>query len=485
MPKIHVLPHERSFQALPEESLLDVLRREGLLPNVPCGGAGKCGKCTVMVNGTACLACQTVVREDMTVTLPEPDALRILVPETGDTSPDSGQICAAVDIGTTSVVCTLLHRDTGSLIGVKAAANPQGAFGADVVSRLRASLDGEMSRLTALIREAVTEMLLALCRENGRNPAELTVIAVVGNPAMQQLFLGLTPDNLVKPPFNPVLTRSEIRVCGDILPPFSRSGLMTVPDISGYVGADTVGCILTEKLQDTRKTVLLVDIGTNGEMVLSHKGRLVACATAAGPALEGANIRLGMRAAPGAIDHVWIQDSQLCHSTIENSAAVGICGSGLIDAAAVLLDQGLLNSRGKILNEQTIDGQRCVFLTEKVYLTQEDIRQLQLAKGAIRAGIDLMLKAMGISAEDVSQCLLAGAFGTYLNPQSACRIGLLPPELAGKIRSVGNAALSGAIRIALNPPLLEDADRIVRETEYLELASLEDFPKTFAKAMYF
>jgi uncharacterized 2Fe-2S/4Fe-4S cluster protein (DUF4445 family) len=211
-----------------------------------------------------------------------------------------------------------------------------------------------------------------------------------------------------------------------------------VPDISGYVGADTVGCILAEALHRATEPTLLVDIGTNGEMVLCSGNRMITCATAAGPALEGANIVCGMTASSGAIDHVWLAEGKIQVSTIGNTPPIGICGSGLMDAVAVLLELGILNARGRILSKKEQEGQRIIYLTDSVFLTQEDIRQVQLAKGSIRAGIELMANEMGIRVADISCCLLAGAFGTYLKPESACRIGLLPPELAGRIHSVGN-----------------------------------------------
>jgi hypothetical protein len=198
-----------------------------------------------------------------------------------------------------------------------------------------------------------------------------------------------------------------------------------VPDISGFVGADTVACVLATGLDRQEEMTLLVDIGTNGEMVMGNRHRMVACSTAAGPALEGANIRFGMRGMAGAIDHVTRKDGKIVCSVIGGTEPQGICGSGLIDAVAAALELGLINSRGRIQNES-----RRIPLTEQVFLTQEDIREIQLAKGAIAAGIRLMAKELGITMEQIDRVYLAGAFGSYLDPESACRMGLLPPELA-------------------------------------------------------
>ena len=472
-----------TLYALPGENLLALLRRNGLAPNAPCGGQGTCGKCSVLIDGESVPSCQISVQSPMEITIPHIDCLEILAPE--KTAPTAtGPLAAAVDIGTTSVVCTLVD-DTGEILAVKAVPNPQGPFGADVVSRIRAALSGEMEHMTRLIRNCVNGLLSDCCEEAGIPPEKVRTVCIVGNPAMQQLFLQICPRNLVEIPFSPVLTRSYTCLCGDVLPSCPQAQLLTVPDISGYVGADTVGCILAESLHLKNEPTLLVDIGTNGEMVLCAGGRMISCATAAGPALEGANITCGMTASPGAIDHVWLTNVKIQVSTIGNMPPIGICGSGLIDYVAVLLEMGMINERGRLLSSTEQGGQRVVHLTDSVFLTQEDIRQVQLAKGSIRAGIELMARTMGIEVTDISQCLLAGAFGTYLNPESSCRIGLLPPELASRIRSVGNGALTGARQIAVTPELLLTADQIVQDTQYLELASLPEFPKTFAKAMRF
>jgi uncharacterized 2Fe-2S/4Fe-4S cluster protein (DUF4445 family) len=237
----------------------------------------------------------------------------------------------------------------------------------------------------------MTELIQTVCDEAGVLPEKIGVISVVGNPAMQQLFLGISPENLSRVPFAPVLTEAKAVPCGERLPICKHARLLIVPNIAGYVGADTVGCILATGLYAEEKLTLLVDIGTNGEMVLGNKDRMIACATAAGPALEGANIQFGMRASDGAIDHVWLENGEMKYSVIGGGSPKGICGSGLIDAIAVGLKLGQINKRGRIQREDRIFP-----LTQDVYLTQEDIRQVQLAKGAICAGITLLTKQLGV-----------------------------------------------------------------------------------------
>ena len=481
--RVTILPENRTVFAPHGANLLTILQQHGAAPDAPCGGKGKCGKCKVLIDGQEVLSCKTAVTRDLTVTVPESGVLRVLdsgIDTIRNMAPVQSGHLLAFDIGTTSVVCYLLDGKTGKELANAGMTNPQTVFGGDVISRIQAALRGQFSQLTAAIRECVATLTEQVCRKISISPDEIGVISVVGNPAMQQLFLGICPENLAAVPFAPVLTQAKIVPCGEYISLCPDAALLIVPDISGFVGADTLGCVLSTKLYKSEQITLLVDIGTNGEMVLGNKDRLIACSTAAGPALEGANIQFGMRGTDGAIDHVWLEEGQVRCSVIGGGKAAGICGSGLIDAVAVALELGLLNKRGRIRNEDHIFR-----LTDDIYLTQEDIRQVQMAKGAIHAGITLMAKQLGIPVSDIQQVLLAGAFGAHLDPDNACRMGLLPPELAGKITSVGNAAGSGAKMLACDRHLLEQTNKLVRIIEFLELASLPEFPKTFAKAMGF
>ena len=480
--RITVLPEGTAIDAPHGENLLKLLRSACLAPQAPCGGSGTCKKCKIIVDGVEQLACQTVADRDMTVAFPETGKVNVLsdgcdAKITADPIAPGYQI--AVDIGTTTVVCFLLSK-LGETLATASCLNPQTVYGADVISRIRLALNGEMENLTNCIRTALDRLTREVCEKAQIDPKEVGVCSVVANTCMQQLFLGISPKNLAEIPFAPVLTQAKTIPCREYLPVCPNALLLIVPDISGYIGADTMGCVLSTEMYKTEDTVLMVDIGTNGEMVMGNKDRMIACSTAAGPALEGANIQFGMRGAPGAIDHVWLEDGKVHCSVIGGKKAEGICGSGLIDAVAVGLEMGLLNRRGRILNEE-----RIFYLTEEVWLTQEDIRQVQLAKGAIHAGIALMAMQLGIRVCDIDRVLLAGAFGSFLNPRSACRIGLIPEELEPKITAVGNAAGSGAKILASNRHALDLSQSLVEKIEFLELASLPEFSKTFAKSTNF
>lgn len=460
-------------------NLLEVLRQAGFIPDAPCGGRGTCGKCKVLVDGTEVLACQTLVDRDMTVSLPQDGKASILTAGLSVQTGDTEGYRLAFDIGTTTVAGFLLQGN-GTELASDSCENPQRTYGADVISRIQYALKTDTEVQTRMIRNCLNAMCIALCRQVDVDPSQIEMISVVGNPAMQQLFLGISPENLSRLPFAPVLTKLETVPAKAYLPCLDKAQLMIVPNISGFVGGDTVACMLATGLADQEDWTLLVDIGTNGEMVLGNKHRMVACSTAAGPALEGANISCGMRGRIGAIDHVWADNGQLCCSVIGSTTAEGICGSGLIDAAAATLELGLINERGRVQTED-----HCIHITDQVTLTQDDIRQLQLAKGAIAAGVRLMAEHLEIELEDIQQVYLAGAFGTFMDPVSACRIGLLPPELEGKITAVGNAAGSGAKLLACNEGIEAQIQQLLDKTEFLELASVPDFQYIFAENMQF
>ena len=496
---ITILPDDIKIIAQAGETLLNVLRAQELAPDAPCGGAGTCGKCLVSVDGKIVRSCDYIVTEDITVRLlPKNKTEQILTDGFGahvDMEPWQAGHMLAFDIGTTTVVCYLLQEGTGKVLATCSTVNPQQSFGADVISRIQRALAGDQAELTDLIRREMAALMVQACREGKITPDKIGVVSVVGNPCMQQLFLGISPENLARIPFAPVLTKGELWDAGDYLEGCCHAKLLVVPDISGYVGADTVGCVLAAEIDVAEAMTLLVDIGTNGEMVLGNRHRMVACATAAGPALEGAGIRFGMRGAEGAIDHVWIEDGALRHSVIGGGKAKGICGSGIVDAVAVLLKMGLLNRRGRLQSREQatvfaeflreVDGERVFDLADGIHLSQSDIRQVQMAKGAIAAGIDLMISRMGIAMDDVDQVLLAGAFGSYIDIENACRIGLLPSGLRDRIRAVGNAAGSGARRLACNRRELERAQSIADKAAFIELATLPEFQRRFAKNMEF
>jgi len=262
--------------------------------------------------------------------------------------------------------------------------------------------------------------------------------------------------------------------------PISEEGLVRVlPNIAGFVGADTVGCMAATRFDQLEKLTLMIDIGTNGEMVLGDKNRRLACSTAAGPAFEGAKISCGMRGSEGAVDHVGLENGEVIWHVIGDGEAVGLCGSGLLDLVATLLDTGDITQRGRLPAKEYRLGETAVVLNQK------DVREVQLAKGAIRAGIELMCEYLGRSVEEIDTVYLAGAFGNYLDPAAACRIGMIPPCLKDRIKPIGNAAGEGAKLSALSGEEFAYSKTMASETEFLELATLPQFQDRFVDCLNF
>ena len=383
-----------------------------------------------------------------------------------------------MDIGSTSVVAYLLDGTNGELLGTKSIMNPQRQFGADVVSRCSYALNNGGEALSGCIRNAVNILLRELAKGAGRNPEDIVRIVMVGNSCMHHLFLGIPTDTLALAPYTPKVTEAqELMAIQYDIHVHPRAQLWWLPNIGGFVGADTVGCLVASDLDTCEEMTLLVDIGTNGELVLGNRDGLIACSTAAGPAFEGAKITCGMRGSKGAIDHVTVKDGEtICH-VIGETEAVGICGSGLLDGAACLLKLGKIDETGRLEKEY--------HFTDRVFLNQKDIRELQLAKAAIAAGIRSLCEKKGIKVSDISRVLIAGAFGNYLDPASACAIGMIPPELQTRITSIGNAAGEGACMAAVNREQFERSRILAQKAEFVELALDMGFQEIYVEEMEF
>ena len=480
MVSVTFLPNNITISVESGTTVLEAMIRAGLHPDAPCGGRGTCGKCKVQIDGNTVLACQTQVREALIVTLPDTDAVSILETGVGTAVKADGihEYVAAFDIGTTTLVAFLLSGKTGELLATASSMNPQAQYGADVIARIEAAMGAEMPILQEAILPKLQELLAELAREAGIDQRQIRLASVVGNTAMHHLLLGIDPRPLVTPPYMPNIREAMELPAAPLLPIHPDGVLRVLPNIAGFVGGDTVGCMTTVDFGALDKLTLMIDIGTNGEMVLGTKSRRIACSTAAGPAFEGAKISMGMRGSPGAIDHTWIEDGELRWHTIGEEEPRGICGSGLLDLVACLLDLEILDESGYLAETYTIPG-------TAVSLTQKDIREVQLAKAAIRAGIELMCVHLGVQPEDIQTVLLAGAFGNYMDPRSACRIGMIPPVLLDRIRPIGNAAGEGAKLCAVSAERYDYSKQLAAETEFLELASRPEFQDCFVDALEF
>ena len=413
---------------------------------------------------------------------------------------EAGRRClAAFDIGTTTIAGYLLDGADGRTLAVESRMNPQAQYGADVIMRANYGLEHGTEALSMCVRDAVNEMLGSLAEDAGIRREDVFQVCIVGNTCMHHLFLGIVPDSLVHAPYNPAISQGLMFPAEKFHLGIHPGGqLVALPVIAGFVGADTVACLLAVNLEEEKKMTLMIDIGTNGEIVLGNEKRRIACSTAAGPAFEGAKIACGMRGADGAIEHAHLVDGKLECKVIGGGRPTGICGSGLIDIIACLLDAGVIDESGKLLENPRVvqideNTKKAYLLADPlesgngkpVYLSQKDIREVQLAKGAIAAGIALLAEQMGITLEQVEQVYIAGAFGNYMDPAGACRIGMLPGVLKDRIIPVGNAAGEGAKLALLNKEELKRAERLARHTEFLELAALPEFQDQFVDELEF
>jgi uncharacterized 2Fe-2S/4Fe-4S cluster protein (DUF4445 family) len=430
--------------------------------------------------------------------------------EKGDTTKSSYGI--AFDIGTTTVAGYLIDLRTGKELFTVAKTNPQIIHGDDVISRIgfvQQSKEG-LDKLQKEIIGTLNEIIAETARKARIDKSNIYEVVLGGNTCMHHLLLGLNPVYLAPSPYIPVIKESlnlKVKeIPGLLLNPMTNIHIL--PNISAFVGADISSGIMANAMWKKDKIVLLVDLGTNGEIVLGLKGKLWACSTAVGPAFEGARISSGMRAADGAIERVKVENNLIVYKVVENGKIKGICGSGLIDLIAVLLNLELINNSGKLIDrgecnsklsekikERIIKGEKGnQFLLARsdetingksMYLTQRDIREIQLAKAAVFAGIRVLLKEVNISPKDIQEILLAGAFGNFIDKKSAVRIGLIPNLPLERIKSVGNAAGKGAEITLCSSKMRKLSKEIAKEVKYIELSSRPDFQEEFVEAMFF
>ena len=423
----------------------------------------------------------------------------------------------ALDIGTTTVVAYLVNLRTWESLGTVGTMNPQARYGADIISRIAYAGSGEgLLVLQREIVDTVNDLIRKLATKCQISLSQIYLVSAVGNTCMHHLYLGISPEHLAKYPYNPV-----VRDLGLLLP--SQVGLTAMnrrgrffflPNIGGFVGSDIIGVAIACGISEQSEPTLIIDIGTNGEILLAGKGRLLTCSAAAGPALEGVNISSGMIASQGAIEHVSItrQDGKedIALSVIGNCPAKGVCGSGLISLVAVLREVGIVSESGKLAESGTDfsaplgrrlikgnEGMEFVLYPHEdgaaepgseyiptVTLTQRDIREFQLAKGAIRAGVEILLRKLELSADNLESIILAGAFGSHLDEESPKQIGLLPPSRAAQVISAGNAAGEGSKYDLMSKNEYDEALRIYQIAEHIELGACEGFQDVFAESMF-
>ena len=498
---------------VPSGTLLSsAARAAGVFIDAPCGGNGTCGKCAVLFTQSGkqerVLACQTIITQDSLVSFAHANSLNTLqsgterdvlfAPYQPDQLSVDGACFAAIDLGTTSIVCYLLDGSTGEQIASVGMQNPQSAFGADVIARANHVLTSDDPKaLRNVVIRALNDLIATATKESGRTVRQVTRVSIVGNTVMHHILRGLPLEQLVRAPYLPFSREKRVFPARELELSVHPNAIVFLPPvIGGFVGADTVACLSATAFDRIAEPTLLLDIGTNGELVCTNGLRRVCCSTAAGPAFEGANISRGMRAESGAIDHVWLAEGSIRFSTIQNTPARGICGSGLIELIALLVKTGTIDETGRFSSDAPLsdrlltanDGKASFLVAQDnlpITLSQKDVRELQLGKAAIRAGISVLLDSLSLDETQIKHVLLAGAFGSHLSPDALSDIGLLPEAFRGKVESIGNAAGEGAKLYLRNYPLFEASDPLARETDYIELSLSSAFTNYYIDAMSF
>lgn len=511
------------------ENLLQLLLKEGILIENPCGGKGICGKCKVKVlDGNTSsmteqeksflteaeqksgirLACLTEVKGNVQVELLEKERehrvlTRGYLPAFERTLREEG-LGVIVDVGTTTVVAALIDLANGEELASASRINAQKNFGLDVLTRITYEYEHPETgkeELQKAIVDSLNEMIAEICRKVGREIEEIREIHVAANCTMMHMLLGVDARSIGKAPYQPIFLEAktlharEIGIqCGE------DATLYCLPQVSAYIGADIVAGAYVCELQKEQGNVLFVDIGTNGEIVLASKGHLYTCSCAAGPALEGMNISSGMRAAVGAVEEVEITEEDIRLQTIGDAEAMGLCGSGILSVVKELVKTGIIKKSGVFIKPEHLDendyrknylrvnGKNRELILQKepeLLVTQSDVRQVQLAKGAILSGFRALLKKAGLCMEDLDKVMIAGQFGAHLPADSLIGIGLLPECVREKLIYVGNSSKTGAYMTLMSEKVRGEMEELAKKMEYMELAESEDYERIFIESMTF
>lgn len=515
-------------------TVMEVLRAAGIFIDAPCGGRGQCGKCKVKVSGSVenptedeisllspelladgfRLACRAIVTGDISVILPKIRTIEIEVgnkincafdpPVTFFSNGDRFEVdyCgekidvlnfetpilgAAFDIGTTTLAASFFDLANGKHLVTQTLLNPQRRYGADVISRIAACSNGS-DKLSGALRRALTQMIDDFCERCGFQNQSIFHCVLAGNTVMQHFAAGISPEDMAHSPFKPATLFGSTVPVKDVGLAVNRNArAYFLPCVSGFVGGDITAGLLACGFDKFERPALFIDIGTNGEMALLCGDDILCCSTAAGPAFKGAHIACGTGSVSGAINRVAADGKSVTVDTIGGEKPIGICGSGLIDAVATLLDLNLLDETGTLKTDLTNEKGEAYYPigNTDLYITQRDIREVQLAKSAIVSGIESLLEKSGLKAADISKVFVAGGFGTRMNIESACRIGLLPREFLSYAKPVGNTALEGASMLLLDRQSFKRVDSITCRCRLLELAGNAFFEERFVENMLF
>jgi len=500
-------------------SLLEVLRKNHIEVQANCGGAGLCGKCRVQFLNRApkassqeCvvlseeerdagwrLACLTQATDQAIIYVPETneDAMEVQV-ECATTKTDSMKkqtmACLehrygiAIDIGTTTIAISLVDTTVKEVVDTYTMVNHQRRWGADVISRIKAAGEGHLSEMTKSIRCDLRDGIETLIKRWGMTTSHLDKIVIAGNTTMGHLLCGFECESLGVAPYTPVDISTIGRNASEVFDwKESQAKVILLPGISTFVGADITAGMYATGMHESNEVCVLVDLGTNGEMAIGNKDMFLVTSTAAGPAFEGGNISCGVASIPGAICHVQMENEKVKIETIDNKAPVGICGTGVIETVYELCKNEWIDETG-LLEEEYFENGFSLGKNknqENITFSQEDVREIQLAKSAVRAGLESLLLKFGVSYEDVAHVYIAGGFGYKMDLRKAAGIGMLPEELLSKMKAVGNSSLGGALAGLLEDDAIVKMEHIVAASEEVSLANSKEFSEFYMEYMMF
>ncbi len=518
----------KQIECSEDENLLDAMRRQGIPYYSDCGGRGSCGKCKIRIiedtsepgpeDGKRIsvgeheegyrLACRVFPKKALTIELMNYAENIEAVTSAKDMNPHFNpmqgtkeEYAIGIDLGTTTLAFQIVNCYSGVILVSRTSINPQRRLGADVISRMKASNDGRREQLRQLILEALLAGIEQLCIDASVSPELIPQITIAGNTTMVHLLMGYSCEELGRYPFQPVhigtIEQDITDFFGEVWKQRSNLweknsgsvGKMTVtvlPGISAFVGSDIVAGLGLCGFDYNEKICLFLDLGTNGELAIGNRDKLLVSSTAAGPAFEGGNISIGTGSVPGAISKLSLSEGKLHLETIGDQKPVGICGTGVIELCSELFGNGIMDTTG-LLQEEYFEEGFLIWQEEgrQLRFLQRDIRELQLAKAAIRAGIELLIKSYGCSYEAIDKVYLAGGFGYVLPVDKAVRIGLLPQQLEEKVNPIGNSSLAGAIRYAIDPNFPSRLNNVVRMAKEMHIANQEEFQEYYIRYMNF
>lgn len=498
MPMVRLVHERRVIECAQGSNLYDLLSIEGLI-DAPCGGAGLCGKCKMDVDGEVYLSCLYEVEHDIAVKTNPPGDMGEIVSSgmsvrvVPDDVPD-GALGVCVDLGTTTVVAALIDLHTGEQLAVLSKLNAQKAYGQDVITRIHFTIENPpgLHALQSLIVGDIDEMVAGLCAESGMAVERIESLVVCGNTTMIHLLAGVDPKSIAQAPFKPRISGPYVTSGEDLgLEHVPAATVFCLPAIAAFVGGDITAGMLACDLSSVDGCVLFMDIGTNGEIVLADGDRLTCCSCAAGPALEGMNISCGMRASAGAIEDVHIVDGQVVFSTIGGEQPRGICGSGIVSAMAAIAVNGVVGSTGRLQRKNPfvveMGGKLTFPICEErgIRVSQGDVRQIQLAKGAVLSGVTALLQHANIEPEEVERVIVAGQFGAHVSPESLVGADFLPHCWMDRIEYVGNTSLSGGIMCLLSAAVRERSTQFAEAADYIELSTLAGYDDLFMTCLSF